>query len=753
MSEKYTIAIEVTGKDAGASNVLDGVGGSLKRVGEFVVGGLIVGGLQKIGSAFLDLGRNAIQSVGNVQMLEKQIGSLLAQNLMYERQADGTFEKVMDFGQATQIAAAQTEDMLGFVQKLAIVSPFKTSDVEGVTKIAIATGMATEEVKDFTAAFMDVAAMKGITDLQFAASQFLQLKQAGALTTIDLRQLSRMGIDVTRIIGTNLSGSLEEAEKRFGTLSPAARKVFSGMELDIKEFNQLAAESPEVIDAIFQKFMLLGEEGAEGAAADMASSISGMMSTASDIVEIGSRNLFRPIFEAISPPIQEVLGKISDFVTSDKIAGIGEAIGAQITKAIGAVETFFQLLAVFDDPLKAFKYALFDLFPPDVATAIGGFVQGLVDGFNGLMELLSPLGDAFMQVVDAYKLLGEGDLEGFFAGIEGAWETALPAIGNIFSKIWEFVQPYLAQFWADFSAWFMSQNWGEIIGTIWNGFVGIGATIWGIVSPELATFFTNVWTWFTSQDWGGIIANVVTFFVDFGTQLWNTVSPTLAEFFTGIYTWFSEQDWVAIGTELVTKIIEGLATFAVNSATTFAEWWASVNTWVQTVDWYSIGFTVVTKVIDGLSAFVTNVGAKLREWFSTTKANVSGMDWASIGTDIVNGIINGITSMAGAIWTALSGIVQGAIDGVRKGTLDANSPSRVTASLLGEPMAQGVGMGWLNEMTRLNALMSTALTGTIQNQSSITNNQNRFDLAVNVNSVNEAQQVMDNYAFRRAWAG
>lgn len=945
MSEKYTIAIEVTGKDAGASNVLEGVGGSLKRVGEFVVGGLIVGGLQKIGTAFLDLGRNAIQSVGNVQMLEKQIGSLLAQNLMYERQADGTFEKVMDFGQATQIAAAQTKDMLGFVQKLAIASPFKTSDVEGVTKIAIATGMATEQVKDFTAAFMDVAAMKGITDLQFAASQFLQLKQAGALTTIDLRQLSRMGIDVTRIIGTNLSGSLEEAEKRFGTLSPAARKVFGGMELDIKEFNQLAAQSPEVIDAIFQKFMLLGEEGAEGAAADMAGSISGMMSTASDIVEIGSRNLFRPIFEAISPPIQEALGKISDFVTSDKIAGIGQAIGAQITKAIGAVETFFQLLAVFGDPLDAFKYAMFDLVPPDVAQqifdvvtkiqdalallqgrdvmgAIGAlfgedavtFAQGVVDVFNQIKDVfnqvvtfISAHGETIVNVIIAVGMaLAAAGIAAAFTAIGAAVTAAIPvivaALGTLLSPLALLIAfvALVAVAWTEnwggirtavepIINWFIDaikklpetlQIWKnnlemlkEIVSTIWNNIkekfaeaidnivekietgkenivtswenikTGIQDKIEAIktgIQEKIDAMQTAIAEKFNAikegaiQIWEdiktGIVNAVYSMFeamgIDLDTfiaqwqQIWEDVKAIGLNVWETIKTSVSEKiaEIIARATEIATTIntkweeIKTVATTiwetikayialkweeistAVSEkvtaiSTAISEKWTEISTAVS-AKWEEIKTAISTKwdeikaaIEEKIAALVAifapkfdeakvtvetktgeiktavetkweeikaAISTKITEIIATIRGKIS--EFVQAGADLIAGIATGIANGAGAVLQAITDAIANAIAGARKAT-ESHSPSGLTARVLGEPMAQGVGMGWLNEMTRLNGLMSTALTGTIQNQSSVTNNQNRFDLAVNVNSVNEAQQVMDNYAFRRAWAG
>lgn len=938
MSEKYTIAIEVTGKDAGASNVLDGVGGSLKRVGEFVVGGLIVGGLQKIGSAFLNLGRDAISSVGNVQMLEKQIGSLLAQNLMYESQADGTFEKVMDFGKATQIAAAQTEDMLGFVQKLAIASSFGTADVEGVTKIAIATGMATDEVKAFTAAFMDVAAVKGIRDLEFAAGQFLQLKQRAALTTVDLRQLMGMGIDVSRIIGINLSGSLEEAEKRFGTLSPAARKVFGGMKLDIETFNKLAAESPEVLDAIYQKFILLGEEGAEGAAAEMALTVNGMMNSIGEVVEIGGRNLFRPIFEAVAPPIAEALREVQKFVTSDKLIGIGEAIGAQITKAIGAVETFFQLLAVFGDPLDAFKYAMFDLLPPetaqrvfdvvtkiqdalallntgDIAGAIGNlfgadagdFAQGIIDTFAKISTFITEHSETIINVIIAIGMaLAAGGIAAAFTAIGAAVTAAIPVIVTALGALLSPLALLIAFVALVAIAW--TENWGGIrtaVEPIINWFIdaikrlpetmetwknnlvmlkNIVALIWANIKEKFAEAIDNIvekietgkenivtaWeniktaiaekieaiktgiqekidaiqTAITEkfnaikdgaiQIWENIkvgITNAVysmfeamgidlDVFIAKWTQIWEDVKAIgtmvwdiIKEYVSGkideiiakatqisesisekweliknkaTTVWENIKEYIALKwdeistavSERVTAISTAISEKWTEISTAVSEKWEEIKTAITT-KWDEIKtaveekmaalvaifapkfdeakLTVETKTGEIKTAAETKweeiknaISTKITEIIAAIKSKVS--EFVQAGVDLITGIATGIAQGAGAVLTAITDAIANAIAGARAAS-EAHSPSRLTARVLGAPLAQGVSMGWLNEMTRLNALMSTALTGTIQNQSSITNNQNSFDLAVSVNSANEAQQVMDNFAFRRAWAG
>ena len=118
---------------------------------------------------------------------------------------------MLSFGEASEQAAGQVGDLLDYISDLSIVSPFETSQVEQITQIGLAAKLSADEVKQFTGAFLDYAAVHGVQDISFDAEQFLQLKQAGALTTMDLRQLRRMGIDVSRIIGTDMSGALADA--------------------------------------------------------------------------------------------------------------------------------------------------------------------------------------------------------------------------------------------------------------------------------------------------------------------------------------------------------------------------------------------------------------------------------------------------------------------------------------------------------------------------------------------------------------
>jgi phage-related protein len=396
------------------SRVLGGIGGSIKRIFEFAIGNLVAGGIRQISRALGQLVSNASQAVGRAQMLEKQLQGLLTEQLMYARNADGIYQQVRSFGEASEIAAGQVGDLLEFVSQLALASPFETTQVEEIIRLGIAADLTADKVTGFTAAFLDYAAVHGITssNLAFAADQFLQLRKAGTLTSIDLRQLRRLGIDVAKILGSQLGMSVEQ-------------------------FNAAVKESPELMDDLFDSFVNMASGGAAGAAADMAKTMDGQMATMADIIELGSRNLFRPIFEAISPLTARMLGKLSDFATSDKLKQIGIDAGFVISNAIvgvtallkgddlvaissfgsiveklfgaDALPKFFEIVSILRDVRTMFQ----TLASGDTYGAIDqfGLLLGRVFG-EDVMTDFDYFRDIITDINDVFLALAEGDVYG-----------------------------------------------------------------------------------------------------------------------------------------------------------------------------------------------------------------------------------------------------------------------------------------------------------------------------------------------------
>ncbi len=254
-----------------------------------------------------------------IQDTERDIAGLTTSVTTYGTETRTSYTQVMSMADAQRIARRETDDLMQSISEIAVVSPFETQDVEMVAKYAVAAGMGAGATKDFTAGFLDMAAAVGIAspNLGFAADQLLQVKKAGKLTEIDLRQLRRMGIDVGKVLGVEM-----------------------GMSVD--EFNKKAGESPEAFDDLFTAMTRFSQNTFAGTASEMALSVKGLQSTVNDIFVIGARSFFRPLVEAVSPAMAEFVGKISDAVLGGSMSTLGERAAEMLTKGLGKAGAIFR---------------------------------------------------------------------------------------------------------------------------------------------------------------------------------------------------------------------------------------------------------------------------------------------------------------------------------------------------------------------------------------------------------------------------
>lgn len=449
-----------------------------------------------------------------------------------------SYQQTMDFAEAQAIATDKAKALLEEMQKLAIVSPFETKQIEQIAQLGLMAGMSTEQVKEFTAAWLDYAATHGITsaNLGFAADQFLQLAKIGKLTTVDLRQLRRMGIDVARILGVDLGLSTEELTERFGDLGKAGRDVFSGM--TVEEFNRKVAKSPELMEILFQKFTVYAEQTTAGAAQKMAMTLSGMMSTAGDIIELGSRNLFRPIIEAISPAIGGVLDRLADLVTGGKLEQIGQQLGERLSAGLERMEAspvvkFFKLIAktvsrfirsirAGTKPIWALRAALGALLPAGLAGGLTKIVEGLGKMLSVSRDLvtgaLTVASDWFTQHGPEIADIGGRIAAAFglvFGQVAQDGAAAQPILTTILTTILDLglrafealagVLEYVSQNWETFRTVIVAVGAALAGGAIAGAIGGVIAALAALISPItliIAAVVALYLAW--SENWFGI---------------------------------------------------------------------------------------------------------------------------------------------------------------------------------------------------------------------------------------------------------
>lgn len=106
--------------------------------------------------------------------------------------------------------------------------------------------------------------------------------------------------------------------------------------------------------------------------------------------------------------------------------------------------------------------------------------------------------------------------------------------------------------------------------------------------------------------------------------------------------------------------------------------------------------------------------AKIYEMFGTQIEAVKGFfvdtDWGALGLGIINGIVDGMNAGAQFIIDAATGAAQTALDAA-KSFLGISSPSKVAADAIGEPFAEGVGVGAMRGLRALTGQIDAGLAG------------------------------------------
>lgn len=483
----------------------------------------------------------------------------------YTTVTETSFKQVRGFAEAQELAAKQSKDLLHFVEKLAIVSPFEQDQVAIVAKLATAAGLGVETTKNFTAGFLDLASAVGIGSdgLTFAADQLLQVAKIGKITTVDLRQLRRLGIDLEKIIGTQMGMSIEQ-------------------------FNAEAGKSPEIFNKLFEAVTEFSQNTFAGTAEKMATSLSGLRSTFSDIFSVGSKNLLRPLVEAVGPMASEMLGRLSDMVTGPEMAKIGEAIPRVLFGA-------FQSLS-------------------------GEGEGGLFSGLKGL-GLSSSLA---LEITNITKMIGEMGArikEAFSAGgIRGAFSE----LGVILGEVWTGnIQPLASQKITELVA-FISQTFSDKWPTIQETLTGWGDKFWDWIQ-------TNV-TPKISEKLTQLVTSLSTFLKD----NWPTIQTSLNEWAGKFF------DWVA---QAVSDLNSKLAPIL----TAFADWARSPETQAKL---NQLGTDLINAVFTSISNAASNTDNAAKALTAIGKGLLAGVTAITatlilVGAQIVAGIYSGILEHLG----------------------------------------------------------------------------------------------------------
>jgi phage-related protein len=184
----------------------------------------------------------------------------------------------------------------------------------------------------------------------------------------------------------------------------------------------------------------------------------------------------------------------------------------------------------------------------------------------------------------------------------------------------------------------------------------------------------------------------------------NEVMPTIRAIITGVIT-VAEALWHQFGGTIISVTTTALDTVA----RVFRDVFAVIGGVITLIGdlihgrWSKIWDDLKTIVSHAFDAVVAIVKGYVTIVFDAAVA---------IGKALTEGILHGLGDIASSVKNHVVGGVTGAIGGI-KGALGIGSPSLVMAQEVGEPLGEGVIMGWLTSTAALPAKMSQALQNAI----------------------------------------
>lgn len=608
MGETYKILINVEGKD-NASGALGKVGSALGGIGTIAGGILSAGILTSLASGLINLGKSALDSYANYERLGMALQALSARELVNT----GAAENMSD---ALAMATDKSEELQGWIQQLAIKSPFNQKDVADSFRLAMAYGFQTDMAQRLTTAMVDYSAATGASGdtMNRVALAMGQIRARGKLAGQEIMQLTEAGIPVREILAQSFGVTTAELEDMISKgLVPA----------------------DEAIDALVTSM----EEDFGGSAERQASTFSGLISSLQDIKEVGLREFFEGTFKAVQPYLTEFVDFLSSPETMEKIAGFGEKLGngiSNVLKFFGPAKDYVSNLfgAIGDAGVWAeggfsteFLEAFTAFLPDDVQSKVMGFAEGI----EGIVGKVITLKDAIGQG----GIFSEGEFSpDFLSAFASFFPEDLQGKVISFADNIETIISNVSTFWAEQGPGIVSgvqgvfQTIGEEVGPL-----AVSVVEW------LSEAFGKISTWLVEngpmiQTVFGYLTTAISFIVTAITNLW----PVVQTLFDGIITGAMNSGTLLL--QLFTGdfagALETVKTIFSDAFTFLQDYLASIAVWVLE--------TFFGKTFEEGTAIVDQAMLDIQTWFQNT------LEQAGL-------VINGIAEFFNGIKTTIDDVI------------------------------------------------------------------------------------------------
>jgi TP901 family phage tail tape measure protein len=455
-------------------------------------------------------------------------------------------------------------------------------------------------------------------------------------------------------------------------------------------------------------------------------------------------------------PAAKSLVSIGDMIAEmwgPKVVEGFQQVGDIIGDVMEFIEAFVGLTKDGEDPMTAFRAAAMKILPRDMWSKMIEVTDGISEFIEQIQEAAGPILDWISdnaEMRDVLMTLGIAISSVILPALLGFITWLAPLVITFFALI--AVVKLVRAAWDDLAAAWEALKAGDFdafVQSIGNAF----SSMWEVVQPHLAAFWGHIVAWVASVDWAQIGSTIVRFISGGIEFLQELIQPKIDALFGNITAWFLGIEWSTIGKDLAKWILNGFSVGQEFGAEKALEMQQNLRAWFENQDWEQIGYDVVTAIIKGIFALMVisaKVNAQISGFLEEVKSQFLGLDWKQLGIDILKGIAQGLADMS-IIKDALADVASGAL-AAAKDLFKSRSPSHLFANEIGVTIPRGIAMG-INNATvdALDAVKNMSLDVAKAGRSTTSNEFG--PLTVQVNSAEEANQVIDDYRFKKAWGG
>lgn len=570
------------------------------------------------------------------------------------------------------------------------------------------------------------------------------------------------GFDILGEIATGAMRRIGEAAiNAVGSGLRLVGDFFTDSIKEATEFQNVFAQTQAVIESTGMAAGFTAEE-----MANLASDLSAAsgMSLFSDDAILSAQNVLATFKEIKGVKFEEATAAILDMsqAMGMDLKSATIQVGKALNDPIGGISALSRVGVQFTDDQKAVIESLVET--GDVAGA-----QAIILG-----ELNSQFGGSAAAAVNTYAGQMTVLSEQFNDVKQGVGEALLPILSELGRFAVAEIVPAVQEIATAFKAWIDSVDWVGLQSLFETVFTGIGDAVTSIDWDGIFTSISDaiVWVIDTAKDLKATFDTAMTAVTDQVNIFWGIVEPIWNQFVGVLEDAYNQLaplgdiaktafgDISTQGEKMapIGEVLGNIATAVLNVVGVI------VANLVPIIKWaFPLIVDLVKSVVNNFMTlyntinyvFSGQMSKDISQWWENLVNTISGqitifiIKVRKLGADIIGGIIDGVNSMEQKLKDAFGAIVGGAVDWLKK-LLGIASPSKLMASVIGNPIGQGIAAGILQASGDVASAMGASVGSAVgATQQTVQN----FYLTANYATAQSQSDIMSDVRAMQLLAG